>query len=109
MAKRKPFTWLAELPTTQLRICVTLLVVAATAVRYLFLANPPAEMGAWLTFVAGLASIDTATVVGKRWTSDPDVIAAEAAAQQPATPAVVAAPAGEWTPAVPGDGQSVRS
>lgn len=80
MAKRKRFEALAELPTTPLRILVTLSVIVATAVRYLFLPDPPSELGAWLGFLGALAGIDTATVIGKRYTTDPAVIAAETSA-----------------------------
>lgn len=91
MAKAtKRFEWLAELPTTQLRILVTLSIVVATAVRYLAIPDPPTELGAWLGFLAGLAGIDTATVIGKRFTTDPAVITAEAAARQDPPPAVSA-------------------
>jgi len=85
-ARKRPFEWLAELPTTQLRICVTLSVIVATAIRYLIVPDPPSELGAWLGFLAGLAGIDTATVIGKRFTSDPAVITAEASARQDPPP-----------------------
>lgn len=86
---RKPFAWLSDLPTTQLRICLSLLVIAATAVRYLLGAAALDNFGAWLTFLAALAGIDTLTVVGKRFTADPAVIAAEAAARQDPAPSML--------------------
>jgi len=78
--------WLRDLPTTQLRVCFSLLIILATTVRYLVVNEPLDSLGIWLTFLAALAGIDSLTVVGKRFTSDPAVIAAEAAARQTPPP-----------------------
>ena len=77
------FRWLGELPPTQLRICLTLIVVVATAVRYLYWGGDGLpDFSAWLTFLTAWAVVDGSVLVGKRMTSDPEVIAAETAARQ---------------------------
>ena len=97
--KNRALDWLVRLPTTQLTVCVTLSAIVATTVRYLFVRTPLQDFGQWLTFLAGLATIGGATVVGKRYTTDPAVITAEAAARQTPAPDVTAPaadpPAGE--------------
>ena len=94
--------WLGSVPTTPLRICVTLVCVLATCAVYLVLAathvreaaaaggvttkmlldTPSWEpSGNWLMFLAGMAGIDTLQFLGKRkteWRDRPP----EAAGQQ---------------------------
>lgn len=64
--------FLAEFPSTNGRIVMTLVVVLATAVRYLC-AGPPSEesWGEWLLFLAGMAGVDAAQFYAKRKTFDP--------------------------------------
>ena len=60
--------WLGKVPTTQARIVVTLILVLATAVRYLVWGAPSHMTGAtvlgidgwnsWLVFLAAMAGID---------------------------------------------------
>lgn len=67
--------WLAGLPTTQLRVVVTLAVFVGTAIRYWWSGEAPD--GDWLLFLAGMAGVDALTVIGKRAATKPDAIRAE--------------------------------
>jgi hypothetical protein len=58
--------WLAEMPSTNARIAVTLLVVVATAATYLMTGR--GADGEWLAFLAVMSGIDAAQYVGKRTT-----------------------------------------
>lgn len=62
--------WLGRVPTTNLRICVTLVVILATAARYLSSATwvPNLE---WEAFLVALAGVDSLTFVAKRKTQHP--------------------------------------
>ncbi len=83
MAKaRKPFAWLEDFPTTAATCVVALVIMIGTAFRYLVIAKPLPDLGAWLTFLGSLVGITGATVVGKRFSSDPAVIAMENAGRQ---------------------------
>ena len=89
MAKNNRFLdFLGAFPTTAATCVIALVVVALTAVRYLFMTPALEDLGAWLTFVGSLVTIVSGTVVGKRWTSDASVITAEAAARQSPAPSV---------------------
>lgn len=59
--------WLGRVPTTNLRICVTLFVVLATTARYLASGvwHPSTE---WLAFLVAMAGVDTLAFVAKRKT-----------------------------------------
>lgn len=59
--------WLARVPTTNLRVCVTLFVVLLTAGRYVTSGtwNPSVE---WLAFLVALSGVDSLTFVAKRKT-----------------------------------------
>jgi hypothetical protein len=84
--------YLGKLPTTQLRIAVTLLLTVFTAARYLIGGVPTvvAASGAvttdgwgyWLLFLAGMSGLDVAQYVGKRF-SDSGYAAAKNAAPPP--------------------------
>jgi hypothetical protein len=87
--RRKPFAWLADFPTTAATSLVVLVIIIATSIRYLFMTPALADLGAWLTFCGSLTTIVGATVVGKRYTSDPAVIAAENAGRQDPPPAML--------------------
>lgn len=62
--------WLGRVPTTNLRICVTLLVFLATAARYLSSAtwSPSLE---WVGFITAMSGLDGLTFVAKRKTQHP--------------------------------------
>ena len=85
---RRPFAWLEDFPTTAATCLVALTVVIATAVRYLAFKVPLEDFGAWLTFLGSLVGITGATVVGKRFSSNPEVIAMENAGRQDPPPDV---------------------
>lgn len=57
--------WLETIPTTNLRICVTILLAMATGVRVLFDWVPPNE---WLLFLTGWAGLDVLQFGTKRAT-----------------------------------------
>lgn len=58
--------WLADFPTTNARVVVTLVLAIATGVRVVGMGwAPPVE---WLWFLAGLAGIDVAQFGVKRAT-----------------------------------------
>lgn len=90
--------WLNAINSTNLRILVTLGVVIATAARYLVW-GVPARMsgnipvidgwGYWLVFLGGMAGLDVAQYVGKRF-SDSGYAAAK---NTPAAPVTVTTPA----------------
>ncbi len=85
-APRKPFAWLEDFPTTAATCIVALSIILATAIRYLFMAPALPDLGAWLAFLGSLVTIVGGTVVGKRFSADPAVITAEAAARQTPPP-----------------------
>jgi hypothetical protein len=85
--------WLADLPSTNARIVVSLLLIVATAVRFLVWGPSSAEWTSWLVFLGTLAGIDTAYFIGKRVTyrpgppESPDIEDAKAGAEiRAATP-----------------------
>jgi len=98
MSPKVRYAWLVALPTTQLRICLTLIAFVLTAIRYLFLTSETESLpdfGTWLTFLTAWAVVDGGVLLGKRATSDPEVIAAEAAAREQATPPAPVLPEGQ--------------
>lgn len=62
--------WIAELPTTNVRIVVTILITIATAAVYLFTGR--ASDGQWLAFLAVMSGLDAAQYLSKRATYLPD-------------------------------------
>ena len=81
--------WLGTLPTTAFRITVTLVLVTATAVRYLGWGEPAGGgWEGWLTFLAVMSGIDGAVAAVKRFTYKPSPPAGpdveDAAAREPA-------------------------
>lgn len=58
--------WLRTLPTTQIRVLVTLVVVLATATRYLSDGWVPAD--SWLVFLGAMSGLDIAQFAAKRVT-----------------------------------------
>jgi hypothetical protein len=66
--------WLAKVPTTNLRICATILCVLATAGRVVVSAawTPSLE---WLAFLAAMAGLDSMHFMGKRMTQSEYVAA----------------------------------
>lgn len=84
----KPFQWLEDFPTTAATCLVALSIVIATAVRYLAFKAALEDFGAWLTFLGSLVGITGATVVGKRFSTNPEVIAMENAGRQDPPPDV---------------------
>ena len=68
--------WLNDFPTVGARVFVTLLCVIGTAIALLVFNRFVSD--AWLTFLAVMSGVDAATVVGKRLSAKPEVIAAEA-------------------------------
>jgi hypothetical protein len=85
--------WLDELPTTNVRIGVTLILTVATAVRYLGWGVPVRMTaniavldgwGYWLVFLAAMAGLDVAQYLGKRF-SDTSYAAAKSAGPSPVT------------------------
>ena len=67
--------WLADLPTTNLRIVVTLLVFIGTAIAYGVSGKPPSE--GWMMFLLAMAGVDALSKIGVRATTKPDAIRAE--------------------------------
>lgn len=69
--------WLAELPSTNGRIAVTLFIALATTARYLASGLPPGPVPAWepswewLIFIAAMAGLDVAQFAFKRNTYAP--------------------------------------
>jgi hypothetical protein len=64
------WTWLAELPTTNARISVSILMTVATGSRVIATGwDPPTS---WLGFLLILAGIDAAQFTAKRLTYDKD-------------------------------------
>lgn len=59
--------WLGRVPTTNLRVCVTLVVVLVTTGRYVSSGSwtPSVE---WLAFLVALSGVDSLTFVAKRKT-----------------------------------------
>lgn len=95
MAKsNRALEFLNAFPTTAATCVVVLAIIVATSVRYLFMQPALADFGGWLTFLGSALTIIGGTVVGKRWTSDPAVITAEAAARQDPPPDTFVDPAG---------------
>lgn len=90
--------WLETLPTTNARIVVTLSLTVATAVRYLVW-GVPVRMSAnvavldgwgyWLLFLAGMAGLDVAQYVGKRFSDTGYAAASNAGPAIPPAPPVV--------------------
>lgn len=79
----KIMEWIGKIPTTNLRILVTLLLITGTAFRYW--ANGGWEPGVeWLAFLAAMSGMDVAQHYGKRLTS-----------WQPNEPVVTVAPVEE--------------
>jgi hypothetical protein len=75
--------WIANLPTTNTRIVVTLVLATATAIRY-FLGDwmPSIE---WLAFLLAMAGVDVAQYTAKRF-SDTGYVSAKAAGPPVVTP-----------------------
>lgn len=97
-------SWLERVPTTNTRILITLAIVVATAVRYLWRGVPAggdAGWNSWLIFLAVLAGIDVSQYIGKRF-SDWTYAAAK---NGPAPTVNVTAPAAATGVAVAGDAQ----
>jgi hypothetical protein len=63
--------WLADMPTTAVRITVTLGIVIATAVKYLIKGIPGDGWGEWLTFLVVMSGLDAAQFAAKRMTFQP--------------------------------------
>ena len=61
------FSTIGSLPTTQLRILLTMVVVLGTAVQYL-VSDQWEPSGEWLMFLASMMGIDTLHFIGKRAT-----------------------------------------
>jgi len=59
--------WLGQVPTTNLRICVTLVVFLGTAVRYLT-SQTWAPSLEWVGFLVAMSGVDSLTFIGKRKT-----------------------------------------
>jgi hypothetical protein len=81
--------WLAELPATNVRILITMLIFIATGVASEF--GQKAVETEWLITLAVMAGVDLAQHINKRWTFEPS---------PPATPDVEDA-AAEPKPAEP--------
>lgn len=64
------WTWLEEMPSTNVRIAVTIVMAAATGVRVVGSAWTPPD--SWLMFLTAWAAIDVGQFVGKRVTYKPD-------------------------------------
>jgi hypothetical protein len=62
---------LEDLPTTNTRIAVTLLIAFGTALRY-WLSNDWEPSPAWLAFVAAMSGLDAAQFHSKRKTYRPE-------------------------------------
>ncbi len=62
--------WLAELPSTNARIVLTLLLALATGCRVIALGWDPPET--WLVFLTVWSGIDVAQYLGKRMTYQKD-------------------------------------
>lgn len=64
--------WLAQLPSTNARIAMTLGIVFGTAVRYWSSAAWVPSDG-WLAFLAAMSGIDGAVFYAKRLTHNPEL------------------------------------
>ena len=60
---------LADMPSTNVRIFVTLLVFVGTAIGYWYTGNPPDRE--WLVFIAVMAGVDALQFGAKRATEKP--------------------------------------
>lgn len=66
----KVWNFIGAMPSTNVRITVTLILATATGVRVIALGwAPPTE---WLAFLAGMGFIDAGQFVGKRITQHPE-------------------------------------
>lgn len=96
--------WLKTLPSTNARIAVTLVLCAATTVRYLGWGTPDegAEgwFGEWLLFLAAMAGIDALQFFGKRTTYAAPSPDSERANVPPTPPPREPAPPADQTPGV---------
>lgn len=92
--------YVETMPSTNLRIAVTLSLIIGTAVRYLVWGIPGKPDGngweAWLIFLGSLAGIDVGQFVGKRLSAKPEMFAAglsrESVDPAPPAPGVATAP-----------------
>lgn len=68
MSEKMPviWRWIAAMPSTNVRISVSLILSFGTGMRVIWAGwAPPGE---WLMFLAGMAAIDTGQFIGKRVT-----------------------------------------
>lgn len=63
------WTWIAEMPSTNVRIGATILLALGTGVRVVVLGWDPPE--SWLLFLTGWAGIDVLQFGAKRMTQKP--------------------------------------
>ena len=96
-------TAVAEMPTTNVRIALTLLLVLLTGTRYLLIGEPAGDgWESWLTFLAAMAGIDVLQFASKRATVKPDMFAAglnrESIRPSPAAPGAATVPASDVSP-----------
>ena len=65
--------WIAAMPSTNVRISVSLVLSFGTGMRVIWTGwAPPGE---WLMFLAGMAAIDAGQFIGKRVTQSKPVVA----------------------------------
>lgn len=74
-----------KLPTTQVRVTVTLGAVIFTTVRYVFSHTGWVPDITWLTFLLAMSGVDAAQFLVKR-TTDTDYVAAKAGTSTGGTP-----------------------
>lgn len=86
--------WLADIPITNIRILVTLLIVVGTAMAHLWTGYE--ADGGWLTFLATMAGIDAFQHIGKRATTKVELMPAAGGEPQPAVAADALPPDLRW-------------
>lgn len=86
--------YVETMPSTNVRIALTLLLVAATGARYLGAGVPSGNgWGEWLAFLAAMGGIDVLQFASKRMTAKPEMFAAALTKEstEPPTPPGVGA------------------